>query len=61
MSEQMSSYRAVELAEGFGEPAESEEEVIEAWQYLHTSGLAYQLQGFYGRTAQSLLEQGVIS
>jgi hypothetical protein len=34
MSKQMSSYRAVELAESFGEPAESEEEVIEAWQYL---------------------------
>jgi hypothetical protein len=57
---QMDSYTAVGLAEGFVD-AESEEQVIEAWQYLHTSGLAYKLQGWFGRTAQALLAQGVIS
>jgi hypothetical protein len=55
----MDSFTAVGLAEGFIE-AESEEQVIQAWQYLHDSGLAYSLQGFFGRTAQALLEQGII-
>ena len=55
----MSNYEAVGLAEGFIS-AESEERVIDAWQHLHDTGLAYKLQGWFGRTAQSLLEQGII-
>jgi hypothetical protein len=55
----MDSYTAVGLAEGFIEG--TEEEVIEAWQYLHDTGMAYQLQGFFGRTAQALIESGVIT
>ena len=56
----MDSYTATGLAEGFIE-AESEDEIIEAWQYLHDTGLAYQLQGWFGRTATQLLKQGVIT
>jgi len=55
----MTSYEATGLAEGWIE-AESEEQVINAWQHLHDTGLAYKLQGWFGRTAQSLLEQGII-
>jgi len=55
----LSNFRAVGVAEGFID-AESEEEIVEAWQYLHDTGLAYTLQGHFGRTAQSLIEQGVI-
>ena len=55
----MNNYEATGLAEGFIE-AESEEQVIEAWQYLHDTGLAYKLQGWFGRTAQNLLKQGII-
>lgn len=55
----MDDYTATGIAEGF-EPAESEEQVIEAWQYLHDTGLAYRLQGWFGRTAQQLLNDGVI-
>jgi len=55
----MNDYKAVGLAEGFIE-AESEEQVIQAWQHLHTTGLAYSLQGWFGRTAKDLLEQGII-
>jgi len=54
------SYIAVGLAEGFIE-AESEEQVIEAWQQLHDTGMAYTLQGWFGRTATALIEQGVIT
>ena len=55
----MDSYTAVGLAECFIE-SESEEQVIEAWQYLHDTRLAYQLQGFFGRTAQHLLAECII-
>ena len=51
-------YTMVGLAEGFVEGTELE--VIEAWQYLHDSGHAYKLQGWFGRTAQALLEEGII-
>ena len=49
---------AVGIAEGWIE-ADSEEEVLEAWQTLIDSGLCWQLQGWFGRTAQSLIENGV--
>ena len=56
----MDNYMAVGIAEGFIE-AESEEQVIEAWQYLHDTKLGYQLQGFFGRTLNQLLNEGVIN
>ena len=56
----MNDYLAVGLAEGF-EDAESEEQIIEAWQHLHDTGLAYRLQGWFGRMAQQLINDGVIS
>jgi hypothetical protein len=53
-------YLATAYAEGFceGEGA-SEEEQISAWQYLIDTGLRWQLQGWFGRTASNLIEQGV--
>jgi hypothetical protein len=56
----MDNYTAVGIAEGFIEP-EDGDQVIEAWQHLHDTRLAYQLQGFFGRTCRDLLEQGVIA
>jgi hypothetical protein len=55
----MDSFTAVGIAEGFIE-AESEEQVIEAWQYLHDTRIAYSLQGWFGRTASQLLREGII-
>ena len=52
-------YTMVSLAEGFVEG--TEKEIIEAWQYLHDSGQAYKLQGWFGRTAKHLLNEGIIS
>lgn len=54
----MDSYTAVGLAEGFIE-AESEDQVIQAWQYLIDTGMAWSLQGWFGRTARDLIEQGI--
>ena len=56
----MNAYLATGLAEGFIE-AESEEQVIEAWQYLVDTGLAWSLQGWFGRTAAALIEEGVVN
>ena len=55
----MDTYQAVGLAEGFIE-AESEEQVLEAWQYLHNSRIGYGLQGLFGRTLRQLLDEGLI-
>ncbi len=55
----MDNFTAVGIAEGFIE-AEDEEQVREAWQHLHTTGLAYQLQGWFGQTARQLIEAGEI-
>ena len=49
--------RVIEFEEGTLE----EDEVVELFQDLIDSGLAWQLQGFYGRTAASLIENGFCS
>ena len=56
----MSNYEATGIAEGWIE-AESENQVIEAWQYLHDTRLAYSLQGWFGRTARDLIKEGIIN
>jgi len=54
----MDDYLAVGIAEGF-EEAESLDQVIEAWQHLIDTGLAWKLQGFFGRTANQLIQEGI--
>ena len=54
----MSIFEATMIAEGVDE-AESEEQLIEAWQHLIDTGTCWQLQGFFGRTAMALIEDGI--
>jgi hypothetical protein len=55
----MTNYLACAIAEGFceGEDA-TQEQQIEAWQYLIDTGLCWKLQGWYGRNAKALIESG---
>lgn len=55
---QLDSFTAVMIAEG--EQEASPEEFYAAWQQLHDTGLAYRLQGWFGRTAQILIAEGMI-
>lgn len=54
----MNAFTAVGIAEGFIE-AESEEQVIEAWQFIIDTGMVYTLQGWFRQQAQTLIEDGV--
>ena len=58
MEKRMNMFDAVMIAEG--EIEADEDKQLEAWQFLHDSGLAYQLQGWFGRRAQELIEAGFI-
>lgn len=57
----LTPYMASAIAEGFceGENATRDQQ-IDAWQYLHDTRRAYSLQGWYGRMAVHLIEQGII-
>ena len=55
----MDNYKAIGIAEGFIE-AESEQQEIEAWQHLVDTGIVWKLQGWFGRNAARLIDNGII-
>ncbi len=56
--DRLDNYTAVGIAEGFI-PCEDEELQIQAWQHLIDTGLAWSLQGWFGRKAATLIAEGV--
>lgn len=54
----MAEFDTVSFIIEFEDGALEEEEVIEGFQHLINSGLVWQLQGFYGRTANDLINAG---
>jgi len=53
----MDNLTAIGIAEGFL-VCESEKQYIQAWQLLIDTGVAYTLQGWFGRTANHLILEG---
>tara|TARA_Y100000310_G_scaffold340818_1_gene437884 strand:- start:3119 stop:3337 length:219 start_codon:yes stop_codon:yes gene_type:complete len=61
---ELDDYNAIGIAEGFVEnpgttPEEQKTFALAAWQYLINTGLCWQLQGWFGREARSLIEAGI--
>lgn len=56
---ELSDLDAVMITEGVEDA--SIEKQLEAWQKLVDTGLAWKLQGWHGRTATQLIEQGLIN
>ncbi len=55
----MQVFNATMIAEGAeGYEADSEEQYLEAWQLLVDTGIAWQLQGYFGRTARAMIDNG---
>lgn len=56
----MNDYHAVAIVEGFADFEPTEAETLQAWAHLIKTGRVWQLQGWYGRNAQDLIDSGVI-
>lgn len=49
----------VDFVMGFEDGSLDEPSIVEGFQYMINSGLVWCLQGFYGRTATNLIEEGI--
>lgn len=54
----MNNVEAINIAEGHVEST-SEEQYVAAWQHLINTGLAWSLQGWFGRQAEAMIKAGV--
>ena len=57
-NKKLTIFQAVMIAEGAEEP-DYPEQYIEAWQMLITTGQVWKLQGWFGRTASTLISEGI--
>ena len=56
----LTSFNACAIAEGFDGEEHTKAEILTAWQWLVDTGQCWSLQGWYGRTATYLIEEGFI-
>jgi len=56
----MGSYLAVSTIENFDGDNITEADLLASWQYISDIGLWRHLQGTYGRTVMTLLDEGII-
>lgn len=54
----MDNFTAIGIAEGFIDTEDSKQ-TVEAWQHLIDTGLAWSLQGWFGRQATIMIEEGL--
>ena len=54
----MDTFEAIGLAEGWIE-CDNEQKIISAWQQLIDTGTCWKLQGWFGRQARYLIEEGI--
>ena len=57
-TKKMNTSKAVMIIEGDIEP-DYPEQYIDAWQFLINNGQVWKLQGWYGRTARTLITEGI--
>ena len=50
---------AVMIAEGIETPR-TEDEFIQAWQYIYDTNRYMKLQGWYGRRIQDMIREGIL-
>lgn len=55
----MTTSQAIDIAEGFVS-ARDEQQYLDAWQILVNTGLAWRLQGWFGRMAAQMIEDKLI-
>ena len=56
----MTNYDACAIAEGFCGYEPTLDEQLQAWAHLISTGLAWSLQGWYGRQAAAIIDAGWI-
>ena len=61
MSNITDSYTACAVIEDFADFEPTAADHLDAWAYLIRTGQCWSLQGFYGRGAANLIEQGYIT
>lgn len=57
----MDVFTACSIIEGFSGEESTPQQILEAWAFLIKSGMAFKLQGSYGRGATSMIENGYIT